>query len=1090
LETIVSRSPYRTIAAGFLVLSLGVIAHACKPNTPTDPDPNRPPTASISAPAAGSAWLLGQEIAFEGGAVDPEDGALTGASLRWTSSADGGLGTGATISRDDLSENRHVIRFIATDSRGLADTATIEIGVGAPANERPTATINLPTPGSEFTVGQSISFQGTGSDFEDGPLTGSSLVWQSTLDGQIGTGIVFSRSDLSLGSHGIRLIVTDSDGAADTATISIGVGEPPNQAPNASFSFSCANLTCTFTDGSSDPDGSVVAWAWQFGDGTESSEQNPQHTFPAGGAYDVTLTVTDDGDATDDVSREVTVAPQNQGPAASFTVSCDLLTCSFTDTSSDSDGTIVGWRWDFGDGATSQLEDPQHTYVSGGTYTVTLQVTDDDGATGQAVRQVTANARPIADFGFLWTGRTCQFSDQSTDPDGTITARAWDFGDGSTSTQANPLKTYPEDGSYEVRLIVTDNRSAKDTITKTVSVLQPNQPPVAAFASSCTNLNCNFADQSTDADGTVVSWAWDFGDGATSTSQNPSHSYAAEGTYTVTLTVTDDDGAASSPPASRTVSVSPANEGPTADFTFGCVNLVCNFTDGSSDPDGTVVARSWDFDDGTNSSLTNPQHAFASKGEYQVGLEVTDNDGATGQTSKTVSVNSVPVVSILQPANGSSFSTSATVSFQGTATDADGDELVLVWESSLDGTLGGGLSLTSSDLSIGTHVISFIGTDGTAADTAQVTITIVNLEPAAAIIAPASGAVFGLGEVVTFSGSGTDPEDGTLVGASLQWTSSLDGAIGSGSTFPRSDLQAGTHLIRLIATDSDGAADTVAVSIRINAPPTTAITDPSDGSIFTVGTNISFRGTGTDPEDGTLSGGELVWTSNLDGEFGSGTPTNENGLAAGVHTITLTATDSDGASAIDQIIITVVEAPNEAPTAAIEVPSQDTTVTQGDAVTLSGFGSDPEDGPLTGASLQWETGIGVSLGSGGSIVSSDLPLGANTIRLIAADLDGASDTAIVLVTVEDPPNQIPVADFTWNCNGLTCDFTDTSFDTDGAVVSWSWSFGDGTFSTEQSPQHTYAAGGPYMVLLSVTDDDGAVSAPASQEITVVIALIR
>ena len=1075
-----SRSPNRTTTTAFLALSLAAVTYGCKPDSPTDPDTNRPPNASISAPVDGSSWLVGESIEFDGAAVDPEDGTLDGQSLRWLSSADGPLGTGASISRSDLSESRHTIRLIATDSRGLSDTASIEIDVGAPENEPPTATIDLPASGAEFTVGQSISFQGTGSDSEDGPLTGSSLVWESSLDGQLGTGIVFSRSDLSLGTHLIRLIATDSDGAADTAAISIGVGEPPNQAPTSSFSFSCSNLTCNFTDGSSDPDGSVVAWAWDFGDGTQSSEQNPQHRFPAGGTYDVTLTVTDDGDATDDAMRQISVTPQNQGPAASFTVSCDLLSCSFTDTSTDSDGTIVDWSWDFGDGATSELQDPQHLYGAGGTYTVTLEVTDDDGATGQAVRQVTPNAKPLADFGFQCTGRTCQFSDQSIDPDGTIASRAWSFGDGSTSTQTNPLKTYDSDGSYAVRLIVTDNRSARDTVTKTVTVLQPNQPPVASFTNTCTNLSCSFSDTSTDDDGTVVSWAWDFGDGATAVSQNPSHSYATEGTYTVTLTVTDDDGAASDPPASRTVSVSPANEGPTAEFTFDCTNLVCQFSDASNDPDGTIAAWSWDFGDGSLSTQQNPQHAFASKGDYQVSLEVTDNDEATGQTSQTVSVNSVPIVSILQPANGASFNLGTTVQFQGAALDGDGDDLTLLWESSLDGSIGGGTSFTSSTLSIGAHVISFIGTDGTAADTAQVTITIVNLSPTATILEPTEGTVFTLGETVTFNGSATDPEDGELVGASLQWTSSLDGAIGSGSTFPRSDLQAGTHLVRLIATDSEGAADTAEVSIRINVPPTATITDPADGSAFTVGTNISFRGDGTDPEDGNLAGGELVWTSSLDGEIGSGTPTNENGLTIGVHTITLTATDSDGASGTDQITVTISAAPNLSPTATISVPSQDTTVTQGDAVSLAGGGSDPEDGALTGASLQWETAAGSALGSGGTIVRSDLPVGANTIRLIASDSDGAADTASVVVTVDLPPNQAPVASFTWSCTDLECQFTDTSFDPDGAVVAWNWSFGDGNISTQQSPQHTYAVSGPYTVTLVVTDDDSGISAPASE----------
>ncbi|MGW8281856.1 MAG: PKD domain-containing protein, partial [Gemmatimonadota bacterium] len=733
------------------------------------------------------------------------------------------------------------------------------------------------------------------------------------------------------------------------------------------------------------------------------------------------------------------------------------------------------WSWGFGDGATSTEQNPVHAYTSGGTYQVSLTVTDDDGATGQFARQVMPNEKPFADFSFSCTGRVCQFTDLSSDPDGSISSRAWNFGDGGTSSQVNPSHTYAADGDYTVVLIATDNQAAEDTASKLVGVQRANELPAAAFSSTCTNLSCDFTDESTDADGTIVEWQWTFGDGQTSTAQSPSHVYASAGTFTVTLTVTDNDGGVSNPPASRQITVSPANQGPTADFTFTCVNLVCQFTDGSSDPDGTIVSRSWNFGDGNGSTQANPQHAFATKGTYQVTLEVTDDAAATGQVSKPVTVNTTPSATIVQPSNGSSFSKGASVQFQGTANDGDGDDLVLVWESSEDGFLSATSTFTKSDLSIGLHVISFIANDGTDADTARVTISIINQAPLAAISAPTGGSVFELGESVGFSGTGTDPEDGALGGASLVWLSSLDGEFGTGTSFSWANLSSGNHLIRLVATDSDGAADTASVSIRINAPPTATITAPADGSSFTESTNVSFRGTGIDPEDGALSGSELVWTSDIQpgGQFGTGSPTNENGLIVGTHVITLTVTDSDGATGTDQISVTITPPANQAPTASITAPSQDTTATQGDVVAFAGTGSDPEDGTLTGASLQWESSLDGGIDSGVSFSISNLTLGVHTIRLIATDGDAASDTATVTVTIETPPNDAPTANFSSSCTNLVCDFTDTSTDPDGTITGWSWDFGDGNGSTAQNPQHTYGVGGPYTVTLVASDNQAA-----------------
>jgi Zn-dependent metalloprotease/PKD repeat protein len=156
------------------------------------------------------------------------------------------------------------------------------------------------------------------------------------------------------------------------------------------------------------------------------------------------------------------------------------------------------------------------------------------------------NIPPTADFTYTTTDLTVDFTDASSDPDGTIVSWDWDFGDGNTSTAQNPSHTYAAAGTYTVTLTVTDNDGATDSVSRDVTVTGPNLPPVADFTYVVTDLTVDFTDASSDPDGTVVGWDWNFGDGNTSTAQNPTHTYAAAGTYTVTLTVTDNDGATDS----------------------------------------------------------------------------------------------------------------------------------------------------------------------------------------------------------------------------------------------------------------------------------------------------------------------------------------------------------------------------------------------------------------------------------------------------------------------------------------------------------------------------------------------------------------
>jgi len=321
--------------------------------------------------------------------------------------------------------------------------------------------------------GQPISFDASCSADPDGTI--ASYSWDFG-DGNTASGAMTTHTYGMDGTYDVTLRVADNLGGFDVLTVPITVLMPVNEPPVAAFSWSPLEpkeQDPVMFDGraSRDPDGMIVSYSWDFGDGNTATGSTATNTYAMAGLYTVTLTVTDDDGATDDATAEIRVLP-NDPPVAQFSWSPLTPKALYDDVrfdgsvSYDSDGFLVAWDWDFGDGHTGTGSVAINRYSLSGDYPVTLRVTDNKGATGRSTEtiRIVDNLPPTASF--TWTpsmpkeGRRVDFdASASNDPDGTIVDYHWVWGDSlSESSGTSPLAfhTYAADGTYTVYLRVVD----------------------------------------------------------------------------------------------------------------------------------------------------------------------------------------------------------------------------------------------------------------------------------------------------------------------------------------------------------------------------------------------------------------------------------------------------------------------------------------------------------------------------------------------------------------------------------------------------------------------------------------------------------
>ena len=811
----------------------------------------------------------------------------------------------------------------------------------------------------------------------------------------------------------VQLIIAAANGCSDSTTQTVTVHANPVALFTPSADTVCANTAIIFSNNST----GATTYSWNFGDASTSTLTNPTHTYSTPNSYTVQL-IASSAFACVDTTEQLIVVDSVPLAAFSNTTECVGVATQFTNTSQ---GSIVSWSWNFGDGsALDTSPNPSHAYASNGSYSVSLTVINSFGCSNTITQNVIVNAVPVAAFNSTTAclGQNTTFTDITS---GTPIGWTWDFGDGSplNNTQ-NPVHVYTTDGTFNVTLIAFGGSGCSDTTTANVIV---NPVPAANFSTSdvCTNDSMFFTSTSTGAPDTFV---WNFGDGFSDAGNNTAtdHVYTTAGTYNVLLTVgygaTGCTNSITIPVTSFPLTV------PNFNSTTPCMNVATAFTDATTN---TPIQWTWDFGDGSPvDNSQNPSHTYATDGMYSVTLITENVFGCRDSIALDAIVNPLPVAAF----------TFDTVCLNTATTFTDQSTSAVAWSWDFgDGQTSINNSPTHTYALDGSYNVVLIVTNVFGCtDTITHTI-IVHPNPVSAFTASTACHTYA-----------TNFTDNSTAAVSWEWDLGDASALNTNQSPSYIYANPGNYSVSLLVTNIFGCTNSSSQTVTVLPQP---VADFSY-SVACARQAVNFA-------DLTTVSSPVSWNW----DFGDGSPADNNQnpshvyALGGTYNVTLIVSNIAGCNdTITQpVIVNTVPTPLFTANASCQGTVTSFIDLSTDAVAINNWYYDFDDGNS-------------SFSQNPNYIYA--AAGTYNVSLTVTNINGCDSTVVIPVTVNVFPDAIYSVDTV--CVGTPTTFTDNST---GAPTQWTWNFGDGNNSTTGPvTTHTYATAGSYLTSLTVSSGAG------------------